>query len=182
MIENEQVAAAGCVTVNAMPAIVSVPFLATPLLEATLKLTLPDPVPEAPEVMEIHCALLDAVQPQADVVATPTWLPVLAAAATDRLVGLSANEQAAAAWLTVSVWLPTTSVPTRAAPVLGAAENAALPLPLPLVPDPTDSQGTVLLTVHAQPEGAAMAIGRFDAPPAATACDVGLIETLQLPA
>ena len=53
-----------CSTSAVLPATVSVPFRFSPLFCATLNLTVPLPVPLAPEVMVIHVALLVAVQVQ----------------------------------------------------------------------------------------------------------------------
>jgi hypothetical protein len=49
---------AACVTVNARPAIDSVPVRASPVLASTLNATEPSPVPVAPAVTVIHEALL----------------------------------------------------------------------------------------------------------------------------
>ena len=63
------------VTVNVSPAIVSVPMRALPVLEATLKPTLPFPFPLAPAVTVIHGALLDAVHAHPALVETVTVVP-----------------------------------------------------------------------------------------------------------
>ena len=68
----EYVQLAACVTVNARPAIVRVPFRPAPVFAATLKFTFPGPVPLAPEVTVIHGALLDADHAHPDVVDTAT--------------------------------------------------------------------------------------------------------------
>jgi hypothetical protein len=75
--------AAACVTVKLRPAIVSVPerLLATVFAD-TLKLTGPDPDPDAPLAIVIHDAPLDAVQPQ-PVPAVTVLLPVPPAAVKD---------------------------------------------------------------------------------------------------
>jgi hypothetical protein len=52
---------AACVTVNARPAIVSVPVRAGPMFAPTLNPTEPFPLPLAPDVTVIHVALLTAV-------------------------------------------------------------------------------------------------------------------------
>ena len=49
---------------NVRPAIVSVPERPGPLVEATVKFTVPLPLPLPPDVIEIHGALLVALQPQ----------------------------------------------------------------------------------------------------------------------
>jgi hypothetical protein len=68
-----------CVTVNDLPAIVSVADRGSALvLAATLKVTVPDPVPVVPETLT-HAAPLDAVQLHVDDAVTVTVpLPPLA--------------------------------------------------------------------------------------------------------
>ena len=78
---------ADCVTSNVVPAMVRVPErLAVPVFAATLKPTVPGPVPVAPLVTEIHAALLAAVHahPAPAVTVLP---PVPAAAVNAWLVG-----------------------------------------------------------------------------------------------
>ena len=67
-------------TVNVCVAIVIVPDRVVPGFAATLKPTVPLPLPEAPDVTVIHCgAPLTAVHEQPAVVVTVT-VPVLAVA------------------------------------------------------------------------------------------------------
>jgi hypothetical protein len=66
-------------TVNVCVAIVIVPARAVPVFAATLKPTVPLPVPEAPLVTVIHGAPLTAVHAHAAVVVTVT-VPMLAVA------------------------------------------------------------------------------------------------------
>jgi len=62
-IENVQAAAgAACDTVNVCPPIVRVPVRAAPVLGATLNVTMPFPVPEAPFVIVSQEAFALAVQ------------------------------------------------------------------------------------------------------------------------
>src|SRR5207244_7607218 len=76
-----------CVTVNVLPAIVSVPVREVPaVFAATLNVTLPLPEPDAPVVTVIHVALLTAVHAQ-PVGAVTVVLPVPPPATTDWLVG-----------------------------------------------------------------------------------------------
>ncbi len=86
VMDGEQGAAA-CVTVNVMPAIVSVPVrLDATVFAATLNPTVPFPEPVAPLVTVIHETLLPAVHKQP--VATVTvLLPLPPAAVNDWLVG-----------------------------------------------------------------------------------------------
>ena len=72
-----------CVIVNVDPAIVSVPTrLVVLVLAAMLKVTVPDPEPDAPALTVIHAALLAAVHWQ-PVPAVTVLLPELPAAPTD---------------------------------------------------------------------------------------------------
>ena len=72
--------AAACVTVNARPAIVSVPVRAAPPLAATLNATVPLPAPVAPAVTVIHDALEAAVHWHVVAAATVTGVPAPPAA------------------------------------------------------------------------------------------------------
>ena len=64
-------AAAACETVNVWPAMVNVPVRELePVLAATEKVTVPLPVPLAPDVIVIQVALLVAVQGQPLLAAT----------------------------------------------------------------------------------------------------------------
>ena len=94
-------------------ATVSVPLRALPPLAATLKLTVPAPLPLAPEVTVMNPALLTAVQLHPVAVVTAR-LPLPPAAEKFWLVGLMANEQAAPSWVTVWIWEPMMRKPVRA--------------------------------------------------------------------
>ncbi len=107
-------------TVNVLPAIVSVPAREVdPLLAATVKPTLAEPVPLAPEVTAIHAALLVAVhaQPAGEVRATvplPPLAPKLCAVGA--IVPLHAP-----ACVTLIHWPPMMNQPVRlSGPVLGS--------------------------------------------------------------
>jgi hypothetical protein len=60
-VQGGGAAAAACDTVNVCPAIVSVPLRAAALFAATVKATVPLPVPDPPLVMLIHDAFDAAV-------------------------------------------------------------------------------------------------------------------------
>ena len=60
----EYVHAVACVTVNVLPAIVSVPVRSAPELAATENVTVPLPLPLAPDAIVIHVAPLVAVHAQ----------------------------------------------------------------------------------------------------------------------
>jgi hypothetical protein len=78
-----------CVTVNVSPATVSVPLRwPVPVFGATVKATVPAPLPEAPLVMVIHAALLVPVHAQ-PVLATTDSEALSPAAGEFRLIGLS---------------------------------------------------------------------------------------------
>ena len=70
-------------------------------------------------------------------------------------------------------------VPVRAAPVLAATVNITVPFPLPVAPDVTVIQGTVLLADHAHPDGDVTAIGVPGPPAAPTLCVGGAMVALQ---
>jgi len=89
---------------------------------------------------------------------------------------------AAAACVTVNVRLPIESEPARAVSVFAATENATLPLPVPLAPETIASHGTMLEADHEQPAAVETAMGVPAPPPAATDCDVGVMEIEQFPA
>ena len=105
-------AAAASVTVNVLPAIVSVADLAdVAVLAAAVYPTLPLPLPLAPLVIVTHDAPLVAVQVHPAVVVTVT-VPVPPAAGSDWLAGEIVYEHAAAC-VTVNVLPATVSVPVR---------------------------------------------------------------------
>ena len=166
---------AACVTENVWPAIVSEPFRCVPLgLAATLKPTVPAPLPLAPLVTVNHdVLLLTPVHAQpANVVTDVEPVPPLAAA--EWLAGNSANVQDVAACVTENVWLPMVMVPVREL-VIGFDEalNATVPSPLPLPPLVTVSHDGVLLTaVQAHPVATVTVVEPVP-PPAATDWPVG---------
>lgn len=85
-IVNEQLTPA-CVTVNVWPATVIVPVRVRPAaFAATLKPTLPVPLPVPPEVTVIHDALVTAVHAQPEVAVTVNEL-VPPSAPSDTLEG-----------------------------------------------------------------------------------------------
>jgi hypothetical protein len=75
-------------TVNVRPPIVTVPVRAAPALADTFNITVPFPLPLAPDVIDSHGALLIAVHAQPAVVVTATLIPVAPAAGADWLVGV----------------------------------------------------------------------------------------------
>jgi len=79
----ENVHAVACVTVNVLPAIVSVPVRTKPELTAAENVTVPFPLPLAPAVIVSHVALLAAVHAQPAPAVTATGAPLPAPAPTD---------------------------------------------------------------------------------------------------
>ena len=106
-------AAPACVTVYVLPATVSVPVREVlAVLAVPEYATEPLLAPEAPAVMEIHDALLTAVQVQPLPAVTDT-APVNAAAATLAEAGEIVGEHELAACVIVKVLPPIVSVPVR---------------------------------------------------------------------
>jgi hypothetical protein len=120
-------------TVKVRPAIVSVPDRLGPLVAATVKFTVPFPVPLVPDVMVIHDALRVAVHAQPDPAVTAT-VPLPPDAGTERVSGEMPNAQPFP-WVTVTVWPAMTSVPDRGGPLAAAIASATVPDPLPLAPE-----------------------------------------------
>jgi hypothetical protein len=83
-------------------------------------LTVPLPLPDPPVGIEIHEALLTAVQLQPVATVTAMLLDE-APAGADALVGEIEYVQGAAAWLIVNVWPPTVIEPDRALTLVFAA-------------------------------------------------------------
>lgn len=115
---------------NVRPAITSVPERPGPFVDATVKLTVPLPFPLPPDVIEIHAALLLALQaqPAAEVTATA---PLPPAGATDCDSGDIAKVHASPCVM-VTVCPATVSVPERGGPGAAATLNETVPPPLPL--------------------------------------------------
>jgi hypothetical protein len=168
-------AAADCVTVNVCPATVRVPVRSAPGLAAIVNATLPLPLPDAPDVMVSHAALLAAVHahPLAALTAIDVPAPPPAAAVCD--VGLMLYEHDCDC-VTVNVCPATVSVPVRCAPVFADALYATVPPPLPLAPLVIVSQGALLDAVQAQPPAVVTVIGEPAPPLAATVAPPGAIE------
>lgn len=157
-------------TVKVRPAMVSVPDREGPVVDATVKLTVPSPLPLAPAVTVIHDALLFAVQvqPPPEVTLVDPFPPP---AGTDWLSGDTVKAQPFPCE-TVTDWPATTSVPDRAGPLSAAAENVTVPEPLPLPPAVMVSQGCVLEALHSQPAVVVTLTVRVP-PLASTLCESG---------
>jgi hypothetical protein len=139
-------------TVNVRPAIVAVPLRSAPVLAAIDSCTAPLPVPEAPAVTVIQGTFDAAVHAHPFPAVTLTVVDP-PAALIPCCSGAMVNVQAVPC-VTVNVSPATVSVPTRPGPVFGAAVKLTVPLPLPDAPLLIESQGALLIAVHAQPPGA----------------------------
>lgn len=127
---------------------------------------MPLPLPDAPDAIVIHEALLTAVheQVEADAVTVIVPVPPLASKAADvgEIVTVHGGG-AAAACVTVKVCPAIEAVPVRAAPVLAAVVTTTLPLPVPL------ARSSVIHAApgdaaHAQVEADAVTVTVVDAP------------------
>lgn len=146
---NAQLLDAACVTVKSWPAMLIVPLRCAPGFGATTTFTAPEPVPVLAPLNVSHAALLNDIHAQADPVVTETVV-VSPAAGELRTVGERPKVQAVlAAWVTENVWPAMVMVPVRWAPVLPATTTVTAPLPVPVAPDVTISQLTLLAAFHA---------------------------------
>jgi len=149
---------AACVTVNARPAMVSVPVRAAPVLLAAVNVTDPLPVPVAPDVTVIHSAALVAVHWHVLPAETVTGVPAPPGALMFWLVGeivaLHAGGGGGGAGMvtpdcvTVGRWLATAIVPLRAAPSFRATVKLTVPVPVPVGDDVSAIQPTSTVAVH----------------------------------
>jgi hypothetical protein len=168
------------VTVNVLPAIVTVPVRGdTDVFAAELKLTEPLPAPDAPAVTVSQLSLLTAVHAQPAGAVTAT-VPVPPLDTTLCEVGEIVSVQVIPACVTVKLLPAIVSVPERVdTPVFAAAVNDTEPLPDPDAPAVMVSQLSLLTAVHAQPDGAVTAT--VPVPPfATTVCDGGEIVSVQV--
>jgi hypothetical protein len=110
-----------------------VPVLADPVFGATLKRTVPLPLPLAGSPSAIHDALVVAVQTHVAEVAVIANEPLAPVSTTVWLVGeiVKLHGGGAAACMTVRVRPAMATVPVRAAAVLAATVTLTLPLPVP---------------------------------------------------
>jgi hypothetical protein len=136
-------------TVNVCPAIVIVPERPGPLLDATVKFTVPSPLPLEPDVMVIQACVLVAVhaQPAPAVTVTEPFPPE---EATDWESGEMANVHPSP-WVMVTVCPATVTVPEREGPLRAATFSVTVPDPVPFAPDVTVIQSALLAAVHGQP-------------------------------
>jgi hypothetical protein len=150
--------------VTVWPAIVIVPDRDGPVVDAAVNVTVPDPLPLAPDAMAIHDALLVALHAHPDPAVTAT-LPLPPEAGIVCVSGDAANVQP---WpcTTVTVCPPTAIVPVRVGPLVAATANATVPAPLPLAPAVIVIHGALLVAVQPHPAAALTLIVRV--PPLAS--------------
>ena len=176
--------AAGCVTVTPTPAIESEPLRSAPPLAAAEKVVVPEPVPDAPPVIVIHAAPLDAVHVQVDADAETAKLPVPPPVATDCDEGDTLKVHGggggggAPGCVTVTVAPAIVSDPLRSPPPLAAAENVVAPAPVPDAPPVIVIHGAPLDAVHVQVGAEGVTVKLPVPPPVATDCVGG--ETLNV--
>lgn len=127
-----------------------------PVFGSTVNFTRAGPVPAVlPGDSDIHDASAEAVHAQPASVSSSNSMAE-PDAGTVALDGSRLNVQPWP-WFTVNVRPAMVSVPERDGPVVDAATNRTVPLPLPDSPDEIVSQGALLAAVHAQPSGAVTA-------------------------
>jgi hypothetical protein len=147
IVNLQGAAAAGCDTVTAWPATVTVPVRAGPAFAAAVMVACPDALP--PPATVSHGVPLDVVHAHPAIVVTCT-ATVSPAAEIVRFVGAIVSVQgAAAACDSVTAWPAMVTVPVRAGPAFAAAVMVACPDALP--PPATVNHDVPLDVVHAHP-------------------------------
>jgi hypothetical protein len=161
-----------CVTVNVCPPIVSVPVrLLALVLAATLYVTVPLPVVDAPAVIVNHAALLVAVHAKSVAFAvTATVLPVAPVTVAVSVAGASVTLPVIPLCVTVNVCPPIVSVPVRLF-TLGFAATVYVTVPLPVVDAPAVivNQAAFDVAVHAKSEALEVTATVLEVAPAAVA-------------
>ena len=153
---------------NVIPAMLSVPVRAVPVLAATEYVTVAEPVLDFALVMEIQLAPLAAVQDAPAGFTVSATCPTPPAAGTLAEVGASEKDALPADWLTVSVTPPAVMPPFRTEMVLfDATVKLTLPLPIPELGVASVIHEFVLAADQAQP--ACVVTMKEKLPPAAPA-------------
>lgn len=151
----EQPASASCTIVTGVPAIVTVPVrgLVAPF-GATAIVAVPLPVPVLPAVTVSQSLPGSALQPQPVPAVTET-VTLPPAAGTFVVVGVTAYEQAWAAWVTRTVAPAIASDPDRdVVRSLAATDTVTTPPPRPLDPEVTAIQPDSVWAAQEHPSGA----------------------------
>jgi hypothetical protein len=159
--DNEYEHPVPCCTVNVWPPAVIAPLRDGPLFEATVKRTVPLPLPLPPDEIVIHGTADAAVHshPPADCTLNVPCPPL---SSTFALVAESENVQPSP-WFSVKVRPAMVSVPLRAGPVAAVALYCTSPFPLPLDPELIVSHWVLLEAVQLQPAPAVTATLPVDA-------------------
>jgi hypothetical protein len=136
------------VTVTVWPATVSVPDRFGPVAAATANVTVPDPLPLAPEVIVIHGCALEAVHAQP---APPLTFTVRVPPEASTLCesGDTSNVHPGDC-VTVTALPAIVSVPVRDGPDVGATLSVTVPGPAPAA-GATVIQSALLEAVHGHP-------------------------------
>ena len=148
------------------PAITSVPVRDAPLLAATLKVTVPLPLPLLRPVNEIHDALLLADHSHPDGAVIDVESPLAAEAVTEIVRGETAEtaqlgRAGAASWSIVTNCSAMTRDAVRALLVFAETVNVTAPDPVPAVPPLMAIHDASVRTLHAQAVGALIVIRLF---------------------
>jgi hypothetical protein len=137
-----------CVSVTLWPATVTEPDRPGPVSPAIESVTVPEPLPLAPDVIVIHGCALDAVHAQPEAAVTFT-VRVPPAGSMVCVKGATSNEQPGDC-VTVTNVPAMVSVPVRDGPEVGATVNVTVAGPVPAAA-PTVIHSALLAAVHGQP-------------------------------
>jgi hypothetical protein len=143
----------------------SVPERDGPVAAATANVTVPGPLPLAPDAIVIHGCVLDALQSHPAPPVTFT-VRVPPAASTLCASGETSSVQPGD-WVTTRAWPAIVTVPVRDGPVVRATVVVTAPVPVPVAAE-TVIQSTLLDAVHGQP-GPAVTVTTCEPPVAPTA-------------
>jgi hypothetical protein len=173
--------AACCDTVKLCPPTEMVPVRAAAVFVATVKLTVPLPVPVAGCPTVIHGAFDVAVHAHVGADAVTPNDPAPPASVMVWLAGeiVNVHGAGAAACVTVKVCPAKVTEPVRAAPAFAATLTPTLPLPVPAVRSIV-IQAAPDAAVHAQVAADAVTATEPEPPPSATFWVVGEIEKVHV--
>jgi hypothetical protein len=144
-------------------------------LAAAATVTVPLPVPDAPDVTVSHDGSLLVAVHEHQLLAVTPMVPESPPTAIAWLAGEIATEQAAPDCDTAKLWPATVTVACRAAPLLADAAIDTVPLPVPDAPAVTVSQLVSLLAAVQVQLLAVVTVIAPESPPAAIDCDAGEI-------